>query len=128
MRFRLEPWSVVTGTLVDTNGAPVANEELILGFDGDWFKTGEPHINFNFRGKTGLKGEFTLSHAPPGELILNRVVPFSPTPGGPPQGWQHTIQTRFYAGEGRTNDLGRVTLDTPPPAPLFEQLKKKVGL
>lgn len=128
MKARLEPWAVVTGVLVDLTGAPVANQELILGFDGDWYNKGLPHINFNGRTRTGTNGGFVLTNAPPGDLVLNRIVPFTPVPGGPAQGWSHQLQTRFYASPGVTNGLGKVTLDTPPPEPLLKRLKQKVGL
>lgn len=128
MRIKLEPWSVVTGTLVDTQGVPVVGEELMLGFDGNWYQSGVPHINFNSRTKTDAKGVFVVTNAPPGDLILNRIIPMPATPGGPVNSWTHQLQTRFYATPGVTNDLGNVTLDTPPPEPLLKRLKQKIGL
>jgi len=128
MKVRLEPWAAVAGVLVDATGKPKPNEELILGFDGDWFTKGIPHINFNSRAKTGANGEFMITNAPPGDLVLNRVVPSPAVAGGPPNSWSYQLQTRFYASPGITNDLGNVTLDTPPPEPLLKRLKQKVGL
>ncbi|MBI1175970.1 hypothetical protein GC207_00865 [bacterium] len=128
MKLRVEPWATVSGVLVDSAGAPVVGEQLILGFDNDDFMRGVPHINFNYRATTGSKGEFVLNNVPPCALLLNRIIPMSSTPGFPSQSWSSKLQTRFEASPGVTNDLEKVILDTPPPEPLLKRLEKKFGL
>ncbi len=113
--------------LVTTNGVPVPNEELVLGFDADGISTGLAVFGLNLRTRTGGRGEFIITNAPPADLVLHRMVASRQTRTGPPS-WARTLQTRFYASPGVTNDLGKVILDTPPPEPLLRRLKQKIGL
>ncbi|MBI1177398.1 hypothetical protein GC207_08155 [bacterium] len=125
MKIRLEPWATVTGTLVDTNGSPVSGSELSLkmnGFDG---MDSGPQLVMEFKTKTDDRGAFAFSFVPPGDLMLFRNIP---PPANSNRAWTLSLQTRFYAAPGETNNLGHVILDSPPPKPLLERLKKKVGL
>jgi hypothetical protein len=125
MKLHLEPWATVAGILVDTNGAPVPGEIVSMEFDVDRGTGDRPHLSFNANTTTGPNGEFVLTNAPPGDLRLTRRLVVSTFPN---RGWQNIVQTRFYASPGETNDLGKVTLDTPPPEPLLKRIKSKVGL
>jgi len=127
LKLQLEPWAVITGVLVTTNGVPVPKEELVLGFDADGVSKGLAFFGLNLRTRTGDHGEFIFTNAPPADLVLHRMVASGQTRTGPPS-WSRTLQTRLYASPGVTNDLGNVTLDTPPPEPLLKRLKQKVGL
>ncbi len=127
LKLRLESWATITGVLVTTNSLPVPNEELLLGFDTDGVGMGLAYFGLNLRTKTGAKGEFILTNVPPADLVLHRMIATAQARTGPPS-WSSKLQTRFYASPGVTNDLGNVTLDTPPPEPLLKRLKQKVGL
>ena len=45
-----------------------------------------------------------------------------------PDNWVPVDQTWLFAEPGITNDLGKVIFDTPPPLPVTEQIKQKMGL
>jgi len=113
LKLRLEPWATVTGVLVTTNGTPAGNQALTVDFDGAWATTEQPGMMVKIHAMTGPDGRFVLTNIPPADLLLNRG---------------NVWQSRFYASPGATNDLGHVTLDTPPPEPLLKRLKQKVGL
>lgn len=113
MRIHLEPWAVVTGRLITTNGSPVANAGLSVDFWGDLTISGHPSVTIKSSATTGSDGRFWLTNVPPAELRLYRGA---------------VVQTWFHAAPGTTNDLGDVILDTPPPEPLLRRLKQKVGL
>ncbi|HSH14755.1 MAG TPA: hypothetical protein VLD18_01900, partial [Verrucomicrobiae bacterium] len=127
LKLQLEPWAVIAGVLVTTKGVPVPNEELVLGFDADGVGKGLAAFGLNLRTRTGAQGEFILTNVPPADLVLHRMVASGQTRTSPPS-WSRTLQTRFYASPGVTNDLGKVILDTPPPEPLLRRLKQKIGL
>ncbi len=113
LKLRLEPWATVTGVLVTTNGTPAGNQALTVDFDGAWAMSAQPGMLVKIHARTGPDGRFVLTNIPPADLLLNRG---------------NVLQTRFYTSPGATNDLGHVTLDTPPPEPLLKRLKQKVGL
>lgn len=113
MRIRLEPWAIVTGRLITTNGSPVANAGLSVDFLGDLMTPGHPSVTINSSATTGADGSFRLTNVPPAELRLYRG---------------NVIQTWFHAAPGMTNDLGDVVLDTPPPEPMLRRLKSRLGL
>jgi len=113
MRIRLEPWAVVTGRLITTNGTPVASAALTLDFAGAPATPGHPSVTIKSSTRTGPDGRFWLTNVPPAELRLYRG---------------NVIQTWFHAAPGTTNELGDVVLDTPPPEPLLRRLKSRFGL
>lgn len=127
LKINLEPWAVVRGSLVDTNGAPVPKADLRLSFDGNGPGKGL-RLGLDILTTTDSQGQFTFTKVPPADLLLHRMVIQGGLAGGPLRNWSPVLQTRFYASPGVTNDLGQVTLDTPPPEPLLKRLKQKVGL
>jgi len=123
LKLRLQPWAVLVGTLVDATGAPMPGVELTYTFPSDW-QRGDPHINVNSRMTTDAKGQFQFAAVPPRRVEVARVVPFGPAPYS---GWSYKPQTWLVAEPG-TNDLGKVTYDQPPPPPMLEQIKRRLGL
>ena len=125
--LRLQPWAILTGTLVDTNGRPMAGVELAVTMQNDW-QRGEPLVNSQGRVVTDAQGAFRFVDVPPRRLEVQRVIPFVSTGGQVVhRGWTYQMQTWLVAQPG-TNNLGSVTYDQPPPAPMFEQIKKSIGL
>ncbi len=121
MKIRLQPWASISGTLVKSNGVPVPGVELNIAMRHDW-NTGEPFLNmYDFKATTDAKGRFTFAVAPPERLDLQRIVPSSRN------SWSYVAQTWFDAKPGIKNDLGNVTYDTPPPPPVIDQWKQKLG-
>jgi hypothetical protein len=117
---RLEPWSAVTGKLVRTNGAPVVNERLAATVP--YVASGDPFVNFQEQTRTDVQGRFTIGRVPPGEWQLVRLVPMGTS------GWSHQFQRPFVASPGKTNDLGNVIIDQPPPPTLIQEMKRKLGI
>ena len=69
------------------------------------------------------QGHFEFGGVPPGRLDLVRVIR-----GAGFGGWASMMQTWLVADPGVTNDMGKIIFDTPPPLPLTEQIKQKLGL
>lgn len=123
-KIKLRPWAVVTGTLVGPNGTPKPGITLLLTLPYD-FQKGDPIVHFNERSTTDSQGRFRFQFVPPSERVeIQRMIPM----GGPVSGYRTQLQTWFYAKPGRTNDLGKVVFDQPPPPPLLERVKDKLGL
>jgi protocatechuate 3,4-dioxygenase beta subunit len=120
LKVRLKPWAVVSGVLLDTNGVPLSGVTLALTMQRDW-QSGIPFVNVQGQTKTDSKGYFRFSDVPPRRLELQRIIPMK-------NGWSDRLQTWFVAQPGITNDLGKVTYDTPPPPPMLDQIKQKLGL
>jgi len=123
LKIRLKPWTVVTGTLVDTNGWPVTNQTLTLEFDQPPSQRDLPRLWFRHECQTGPQGRFLLTNVPPADLVLLRIIRVTQPPGA----FSTIPQTRFRAEPGGTNDLGQVTFDTPPPEPILRQLRRSLG-
>jgi uncharacterized GH25 family protein len=123
LKLQLAAWSTVTGRLVSSNGAPMPGVKLHLTHPYNW-TTGDPIINVQGYVTTDAKGGFLFTNAAPGRLELNRQVPLGMGGGG----WSYVLQTWFICQPGVTNDLGNVTYDSPPPPPLMEKVKRKLGL
>lgn len=71
---------------------------------------------------TDSRGRFTSRVVPPGEWDIDRVLyldPFS---------WRSVPQTWVDVDPGVTNDLHDLIYDHPPPPPLVDQVKQKLGL
>lgn len=119
LKLRLQPWAVVCGTLVQSNGPAMAGIPLHLGarYDGQ-----HPYVNNSLRVKTDAKGWFLFTNVPPGRLELNREVPMGSG------GWRNVAQTRVEVRPGVTNNLGNVFYDMPPPPTVFEQIQQQLGL
>ena len=79
-------------------------------------------MNVNGRVATDAKGQFFFADVPPQRIEVERIVPMSAN------SWSYRPQSWLEAMPGITNDLGKVTYDTPPPLPAFEQLKQHLGL
>ncbi len=129
LELRLKPWAAVKGRLVDSNGAPAKGIELHLMMYPDP-NYGGTKVNLDRSTVTDARGYFFFSTAPPmTRLDVQRTVPGTLTNAGmtyPIRKYQ--LQSWLVARPGVTNDLGTVTLDTPPPLPVVEQIKKKLGL
>jgi hypothetical protein len=121
LKLRLKPWADVKGVLVYSNGAPAVGEQMGVNLGANW-AAGDTIFYFQQTCRTDPQGRFSFAGLPPRLLHIERRVPF----GG--NGWTDKDQTRFNAEPGVTNDLGKVIFDTPPPPPLGEQLRQKLGL
>lgn len=121
LKLRLKPWAALAGTLMYSNNTPAAGVELGLTAPCDW-QHGEPHINIQGKTITDAQGRFQFTNVPPRRVQVERIIPMSPG------GWTYRMQTWLVAQPGITNDLGNVTYDEPPPLPVLEQLKQKLGL
>jgi uncharacterized GH25 family protein len=122
LKLRLKPWAAVSGTLVQSNGTCVAGTLLTLNMSHDW-QEGTPFFNYQTRVKSDAQGHFTFTNVPPRKMELNRLAP-----SGRGGGYTYQLQTWFVAESGITNDLGNVTYDSPPPAPMLDRMKQKLGL
>ena len=121
LKIRLEPWASLKGTLTYSNGSPASGVTLAMTRQHDW-QSGDPLINIQGQITTDSAGHFQFLDVPSGRMEVQRVVPM----GG--NGWTYVTQTWLIVQPGITNDLGKVTYDTPPPPPVMEQLKSKLGL
>jgi hypothetical protein len=121
LKLRLEPWAAVMGTLVDAAGKPKPGVELHLTMMHNW-QSGDPFPNLQQVATTDDQGRFVFTNVPPGRLDVVRFVPMGPG------SFSHQPQTWVIADPGETNELGKVIYDTPPPPPLGEQIKQKLGL
>jgi hypothetical protein len=122
LQLHLQPWATVTGTLVDSNGAPVAGMELMLTMFHDW-QRGGALVNLEDRVTTDAQGRFKFSTVPPARLELQRLIKM-----GTGSGFSCQLQTWLVAQPGINNDLGKVQLDHPPPVPRLERIKDRLGL
>jgi uncharacterized GH25 family protein/protocatechuate 3,4-dioxygenase beta subunit len=120
-KLRLKPWAALSGTLIYSNGAPVAGVRLGLTVPSDW-QRGDPHINVQGQTITDAQGRFQFTNVPPRRVEVQRIIPMSAN------GWTYKLQTWLEAQAGVTNDVGKVTYDQPPPLPALEQLKQRFGL
>jgi hypothetical protein len=121
--IRLKPWASIVGKLVNTNGLPVSDIPVSITPYGG-YRVEDPYINFQPSTTTDKLGRFQLDTVPPDKSLqlVRRIM----SPGG--NGWSHAPQTWFVAEAGKTNDLGKVTFDQPPPKPILDRLKEKLGL
>jgi len=122
--LELEPWGIMSGRLVRSNGVAVAGEKMALQMDYDW-SLGTPFVNIQERPLTDANGRFIFRHVPPGKLQLHRLVPTGPGPGS---GAMYQLQTPVYSKPGASNDLGNVIIDSPPPPSAVKEFFKKLGL
>jgi len=120
LKLRLEPWATVVGVLQQSNGPVMAGVRLHLG---GTFDAQRPYVNLGLYCVTDSAGRFFFQNVPGERLNLVRTIPMGT--GG---GWTHQLQTWVEVEPGVTNDLGTVFYDTPPPPPVLEQLKRKIGL
>ena len=95
--------------------------QLGVNVGANW-AAGEPNFYFQQTCWTDSQGRFSFEGLPPRLLHIERRVPSGPN------GWMDMEETHFDAEPGVTNDLGKLIFDTPPPPPLREQLKHKLGL
>ncbi len=126
LKLALKPWAAVCGTLVDSNGVPMAGVELGITMQRDW-QHGGNYVNYQAHSTTDAKGHFEFSDIPPRRIEIQRMIP-SFAGGRRSGGWTWQMQTWLDVQPGITNDLGKVTYDTPPPYPLGERLKQRFGL
>ena len=126
LKVRLKRWAALSGTLVDTNGAPVAGVKLGITMEHDW-QSGGPLINVQGETTTDAQGRFQFSDVPPRRLEVQRMIPM-PGTGRMSNGWTWQLQTWLFVEPAITNDLGKVTYDTPPPPPMLERVKQTLGL
>jgi hypothetical protein len=124
-KIRLKKWAGVKGVLVDANGNPVPGESLNVTMS-DRMQRGEPFVNIQDQVTTDARGRFTIDGIPPEPMQLVRLVPM--TTGGFSRGWTHKLQTYIDPRPGQIQDLGRIVMDQPPPPPLMERVKEKLGL
>ncbi|HEU5070147.1 MAG TPA: hypothetical protein VFV96_07025 [Verrucomicrobiae bacterium] len=122
LKVALAPWACVEGTLIASNGTPMAGIPLHLTHPYDW-NTGDPIVNIQGGCVTDARGRFFFSNAPPVQLNLIREIRMGT--GG---GYSHGPQTWFICQPGVTNNLGNVTYDSPPPPPFGEKVKRALGL
>jgi hypothetical protein len=122
--IELEPWAIMSGRLVRSNGVAVAGERMALQMERDW-NLGTPFVNIQERPTTDANGKFVFLRVPPGKLQLHRLVPMGPSGGS---GASYQLQTPVYSKPGASNDLGNVIIDSPPPPPALKEFLKKLGL
>ncbi len=111
---------------MDSNGVPKAGGPLCLEMMDDW-QHGGAIVDLHLQANTDAQGHFLFHDVPPGRLELQRMVPMAGTTGFS-AGYSEQLQTWFVAEPGITNDIGKVTYDTPPPPSMLEQMKKRLGL
>jgi uncharacterized GH25 family protein len=120
-KVQLQPWAAVSGTLVDAKGKPVPNETLWL-IAHENSNRGEARVNYQMQPLTDAKGYFFFSYVPSQAMDLYRLVP-----SGRVGSMNLHLQTRLIVEAGKTNNLGSIILDTPPPLSAFEELRQKLG-
>jgi hypothetical protein len=130
LKIRLKPWSAVSGTIMDSNGLPAGGIELSLTMFHDWNNGNGPLINLQQKSTTDAQGHFLFTNVPPARVEIQRMVAmtFPGMPKGFRGGMTYKMQTWLIAEPGITNNAGKITLDTPPPEPMMDQLKSKLGL
>mgnify|MGYP000751585060 CR=1 FL=1 len=126
----MKNWTSVTGVLVDQTGAPVNDAVIAARMYDNGLRSSENQITFQERAVTDASGRFLLSNVPPEDLEIVRFIPISTatSSGAPPLAWAPKLQAYVSPKSGKTTDLGTIVMDTPPPAPLIDRLKEKVGL
>ncbi len=122
LKLRLKPWADLKGVLVYSNGTPAVGEQMGVNLGANW-AAGDPIFYFQQTSRTDSQGRFSFEGLPPRLLHIERRVPM-----GGRNGWSDKEQTHFDARSGVTNDVGKLIFDTPPPAPLGQQLRQKLGL
>ncbi|EEF59348.1 hypothetical protein Cflav_PD1896 [Pedosphaera parvula Ellin514] len=122
LKLRLKPWATLTGTLVYSNGTAAANVPLDLAIDYNW-QRGDPIMHIQGKIVTDAQGNFLFTNVPPRHIQVNRMQT-----SGFGGGYSSIQQTWLDVSPGVTNELGKVTYDTPPPAPMIDQIKQKLGL
>jgi hypothetical protein len=122
MKIKLDSWASVGGTLMNSNGTPAAGVDLGLTIADD-FMRGDPHVNIQGHTTTDALGNFAFADVPPRRIEIQRMIPMGT--GG---GWRWQLQTWSQPQAGISNSLGKVIFDQPPPPPMFDQLKQKLGL
>ncbi len=126
LRLRLKPWAVLSGILVDTNGAP-ASGILLMVSRPLGRQNGAPSISCAPLIKTDARGRFEFTGVPPGRIDVQRLVLRTMSAGFTGKLYLPKLQTWLDVEPGITNDLGKITLDTPPPLPLAERIKQQLG-
>ena len=121
LKLRLKPWAAIKGTLVNSNGTPMAGVELCFTLPQDW-QRGDAYVNTQGRSTTDAQGQFCFINVPPQRVEVQRLVPMSA------HSWMYQKQSWLEVTPGVTNDLGKVTYDSPPALPALEQLKQHLGL
>ena len=101
----------------------MAGIPLHLIHPNDW-NSADPLINLQGRSVTDAKGGFFFSNAIPIRLDLIREIRTGLTGGG----YMYGNQTWFICQPGITNDLGKLIIDSPPPPPFSEKIKRALGL
>lgn len=127
LKIYLEPWCVVTGTLLGSNNVPAAGVALKLTMFRDW-QRGGALVNLQSEATTDASGKFTFATVPPGRLELQRLVPLTIPGGGRSGGMSYQMQTPVTARPGIVNDIGKVIMDHPPAESVVDALKSKLGL
>jgi hypothetical protein len=79
-------------------------------------------MNTEARSTTDAQGQFFFADVPPQRVEVERIVPMAAN------SWSYRPQSWLDVKPGVTNDLGKVTYDSPPPLPALEQLKQHLGL
>lgn len=121
LTLKLKPWAWVAGTLVDSNNVPMAGVRLGIDMLADSLHDGVM-VNIQNETVTDAQGRFLFTNVPPERIEVNRMFKMS-------GGWLTSqTQTWLYAKPGITNDVGKVTLDRPPPLPALDRLKQNLGL
>ncbi|HWF19019.1 MAG TPA: carboxypeptidase-like regulatory domain-containing protein, partial [Verrucomicrobiae bacterium] len=121
LTIELKPWASISGTLVNSNNAPMPGVKLAVTMFHNW-NQGGAYLNLQEQTVTDAQGHFLFTNVPPARVEVQRVIPFA---GG---GWSYQEQSWLFVQPGITNDLGKVTYDHPPPAPAMERFKQQLGL
>jgi hypothetical protein len=121
LKLKLRPWASVSGILVNSNGIPMAGVPLNVTMYNDW-QQGGALVNLQGRTNSDAAGHFLFRDIPPRRIEIQRIIPMGT--GG---GWSSQLQTWTVLDPGITNDLGKVTYDTPPPPSMMDRMKKSLG-
>ena len=121
VKLRLKPWATLTGILVATNNVPLPGTRMAVTMFHDWQKGGAL-VNLQGRVITDAAGKFTFTNIPPSRVEVNRLVNMAMG------SYSYQVQTWLVPTPGITNDLGRVIIDHPPPEPMLDQIKQRLGL
>lgn len=126
VKLRLKPWAALTGILVDSNNVPIAGTSLALTMFHDWQTSGGAMVNLQGRVTTDAGGRFTFTNVPPSRVEVQRLIPFKTS--GSSGSYSYMMQTWLVPAAGITNDLGKITIDQPPPESMMEQVKHRLGM